>query len=182
MHRKTLSLLAAAALFLVAGAANLVAAGPARAASEWGIEYEEKSRIDAKVVDILCELSGDCPANCGGGKRQLGLLLDDGTLVPVVKNQDIFAGATSDLIGFCGQRITADGLYIKDPQMPLFALQFKRLAPDGKWSRANQFTKDWATANPVAGEPGQWFRNDPAVKATLKADGVFGIPGLKPEE
>ena len=156
-------------------------AGPAQAAQEWGIEYEEKARFDAKVVDLLCAVTGDCPADCGGGKRQLGLLKDDGTLIPVVKNFDIFAGATNDLIEFCGKVITADGLLIKDPVMPLFALQFKRLAPDGKWSRANQFGKDWSAAH-GGKKANQWFREDPAVLEVLESDGVFGIPGLKPEE
>ena len=153
----------------------------AQAAEEWGISGEEKARFEAKVVDIACELSGNCPANCGGGKRQLGLLKDDGTLLLVAKNVDIFAGATVDLIGFCGQRIVADGLLIKSPRMPLFALQFKRAAPDGKWSRANWFTKEWSKAN--GGKKGsQWFRHDPAIKAEIAANGVLGIPGLKPDK
>ncbi len=163
-------------------AALVLASGGAWAAEEWGIEHEQKARFAARVVDILCELTGDCPADCGAGKRQLGLLKDDGTLVLVVKNQDFFAGATSDLIGFCGQRIIADGLYIADPKMPLFALQFKRLAPDGPWSRANGFSKDWAKAHdaaPGSKKAARWFRHDPTIKATIAKDGVFGIPGLK---
>jgi chaperone required for assembly of F1-ATPase len=43
------------------------------AAEEWGIDGEEKARLTVKVVDIACELSGNCPAKCGEGKRQLGL-------------------------------------------------------------------------------------------------------------
>ena len=159
--------------------------GTARAAEEWGIEFEEKARFEAKVVDILCELTGDCPANCGGGKRQLGLLRDDGKLLLVAKNFDIFAGAANDLKDFCGKRIVADGLMINDPDMPLFALQFKRPAPDGKWSRANWFIKDWAQANGVAADSPkakQWFRNDATVNEIIAKDGVFGIPGLKPAE
>jgi len=49
-----------------------------QAADEWGIDHEQVARWDGKVVDLLCELSGDCPANCGDGKRQLGLILDAG--------------------------------------------------------------------------------------------------------
>ncbi len=40
-----------------------------RAAEEWGLPDEEVVRFEAKVVDIACELTGDCPANCGGGAR-----------------------------------------------------------------------------------------------------------------
>jgi hypothetical protein len=166
---------------IFAACAALTLGTPADAADNWGIEYEEPTRIEAKVVDLLCEVTGDCVDNCGDGRRQLGLLLDDGRLVPAVKNFDIFAGATADLIAFCGKRIVADGLMISDPQMPLFALQFKREAPDGPWSRANQWGKDWSSAN--GGQAaGQWFRTDPVVVQTIEADGVFGIPGLEPQE
>ena len=49
----------------------------ALAAESWGLPEEEKTRFEAKVVDALCELTGDCPDRCGGGKRQLGLLTDE---------------------------------------------------------------------------------------------------------
>ncbi len=156
-----------------------------RAAEEWGIEHEKAVRFEAKVVDIFCELSGDCPANCGGGKRQLGLLRDDGKLLLVAKNSDLFAGGANDLIGFCGKRIIADGLLISDPLMPLFALQYKRLAPDGKWSGATQFRRDWAKRHGTAWDSGktdQWFRHDETIKSMIEKDGVFGIPGLAPEK
>lgn len=170
------SLLAAA--FALAG---LLAVSPLQAADEWGIEHEEIARVEAKVVDLLCEVAGDCTEQCGGGRRQLGLLLDDGTLIPAVKNFDPFAGTTDDLIGFCGQRVIADGLIIRDPLMPMFVVQFKRLAPDGEWRRGNQFTKNWAQANP--GKPAnQWFRHDATVAEVIEQKGVYGIPGLKPEE
>lgn len=162
-------------------AALLSGAGISQAAEEWGIEHEKKVRFEAKVVDVLCELSGDCPANCGDGKRQLGLLKDDGTLVLAVKNVDIFAGAVNDLIGFCQKRIVADGLLINNPKMPLFALQFKKLAKDGKWSRAGQFGKDWSKANGDK-KASQWYKNDATIKKIIAENGVYGIPGLKAKE
>lgn len=161
-------------------AALLLGTVSAQAADEWGIDHEQVARWDGKVVDILCEITGDCPANCGDGKRQLGLILDDGRLVPVVKNFDPFAGAQTDLQAFCGKRVTADGLFIDNPKMPMFALQFKR-PPDGEWSRANWFVRDWAKKNGDQNKD-QWFRHDPAVKKIIARDGVFGIPGIKPEE
>ena len=166
---------------IMAMAALAMASTAAHAANEWGIEHEEKARFEAKVVDILCELTGDCPANCGDGSRQLGLLKDDGTLILATKNFDPFAGAVNDLAAFCGQKIEADGLLISNPKMPLFALQFKRPV-GGEWSRANQFGKDWAEANPNRGKANQWFRNDATVKRLIGEKGVFGIPGLEPEE
>ena len=168
----------------VAVAALAVSAGPALAADEWGIEHEEVVRFEAKVVDILCEIAGDCPPACGAGKRQLGLLKENGTLIPVLKNFDPFAGAVNDLKEFCGKQIVADGLLIADPLMPMMVLQFKREAPDGKWSRANWFVRDWAAANGVARDSekaSQWFYHDKTIKAEIERDGPFGIPGLKPD-
>ncbi|RED51586.1 hypothetical protein [Aestuariispira insulae] len=152
----------------------------AQAANEWGIEGEEKARFDAKVVDILCELTGNCPDNCGDGKRQLGLLKEDGTLVMVAKNFDPFAGGADDLAPHCGKKITADGLMITTAHMPIFAIQFTR-PEGGKWKRANAFGQNWSQAN-GGKKAGQWFRSDATVKALIEQDGVFGIPGLEPEE
>ena len=73
---------------------------PVLAAEGWGIAHEKVTRTEAKVVDIACEVTGNCVPNCGNGKRQLGLLFDNGKLVPVVKNNDPFAGAVVDLIPF----------------------------------------------------------------------------------
>lgn len=161
----------------------LAAVSTVQAASEWGIEHEKIVRFEAKVVDVLCELTGDCPADCGAGERQLGLVRDDGVLVLAVKNFDPFAGTTHDLAPFCGQRITADGLMIDDPLMPLFALHFKRLAPDGEWAKANWFTRDWAqTHGGTHKRASQWFRKDSAVRSHIAKFGVFGLPGVEPEE
>ena len=165
----------------IAGLALAVTMGGAYAAKEWGIDGEEIVRADVKVVDLLCEVTGNCVDNCGDGKRQLGLLFDDGRLVPAVKNFDIFAGATDDLIQFCGKRITADGLMINNDKMPLFAIQFKRLAPDGKWSRANQWGKNWSKRN-GGKKSNHWFKHDPFVLELVEKDGVLGIPGPEPEE
>jgi hypothetical protein len=71
-------------------------------ADGWGIQGEKVVRYDAKVVDILCELSGD------------------GTLWPVVNNNDPFAGAVDDLIEYCGKKITTDGLEIHNAKMKIF--------------------------------------------------------------
>ena len=40
-------------------------------AESWNLYAEQPARFEAKVVDALCELTGDCPADCGAGKRQL---------------------------------------------------------------------------------------------------------------
>ncbi len=161
----------------------LLGAGPALAADEWGIEGEKKDRFEAKVVDILCELTGDCPEACGAGSRQLGLLKDDGTLVLAIKNNFPFTGATRDLQAFCGQRVLADGLSIENRGARFFTVQFVKPLPDGKWRRANRWINEWAKQNGVEsdGKKAQkWFRNDPTVAAIQKREGgKLGIPGLK---
>jgi hypothetical protein len=158
--------------------AALVASGAARAADSWGLPNEEKARFDAKVVDMLCELTGNCPADCGAGTRQLGLLMDDGRLILPLKNQVPFAGAADELAGFCGKLVTADGLFATNRGHKIFALQFVREAPDGKWQRANRFLPDWAAANnvdPKSPVAQAWFRNDPRVKALIAEQGKLGL-------
>ncbi len=168
---------------LIAGAlvaAFVLAAGTARAAQEWGLPGEEIARFDAKVVDVLCELTGDCPVRCGGGKRQLGLLTEAGELVLVFKNFVPFAGAARELVDFCGKRVTADGVFANNRGYKIFALQFVREAPDGTWRRANRWLGEWAKQNDVAPDSKaakQWFRNDPRVKALIGSQGPLGLKG-----
>ena len=130
------------------------------------------------MVDVLCELKGDCPTDGGAGRRQLGLLRDDGTLVLPVKNSAPFSGTQVELLPFLGKRVVADGLFMTNHGARLFALQFVREAPDGKWRGANRFLKAWAEQNGFAAdakETQQWFRHDPRVKALIEAKGKLGL-------
>jgi hypothetical protein len=157
-----------------------LADGPVRAAEEWGLAGEKAVRFEAKVVDVLCELTGDCPAQCGGGGRQLGLLTDAGELILVYKNFVPFAGAAGELVDFCGKRVTADGLMAHNRKHKIFVLQFVREAPDGKWRRANRWLDKWAKENNVApnSETAQrWFRNDPEIKRIIAEQGKLGLEG-----
>ena len=43
-------------------------------ARSWNLYAEQPALFEARVVDVLCELTGDCPADCGAGKRQMGLV------------------------------------------------------------------------------------------------------------
>ena len=175
-----MSYLKAAALV----AAVLVSAGAARAAESWGLAGEQTARFEATVVDLLCELTGDCPADCGAGQRQLGLLKDDGTLVLPLKNQVIFAGAADELIGFCAQRVVADGLMVTNRGHSFLALQFVKPASGGKWQRANRFLPKWAAENGVGAKSAKakrWFENDPRVKDLIARDGKLGL-GLEADK
>ncbi len=162
----------------------LHSAAAARAAESWGLPGEEIVRFEAKVVDILCELTGDCPAGCGAGMRQLGLLKDDGTLVLPVKNMAPFSGAVDELAGFCAKHVVADGLFSTNRGYTIFALHFVKQAPDGKWQRANRFLPSWAARNgldPKDKRVKQWFRNDPQINAMIARDGVLGL-GLEADK
>ncbi len=157
----------------------------ALAAKSWGVTGEEIARFEAKVVDIMCELTGDCPENCGDGKRQLGLIDGDGKLILVGKNQSPFSGAVVELLPFCGKQITADGLFTENRGVRFFAIQFVREGTDGEWRGATRFVSDWAEKNGFAAdsaEAKQWFRNDPNVIRIIERDGLLGLGKEADEE
>ncbi len=148
-------------------------------ARSWNIDGEHKARFEARVVDLLCDLTGDCPADCGAGKRQLGLLRSaDGVLVLAVKNgQPAFSGAAVDLAPFCGREIEVDGLLIDNPELGarnIYMVQRLR-EPGGAWRKANRFTRVWARENPGAKGKGGWFRRDPRIRAQIAAHGYLGL-------
>ena len=180
---KRILLVAFAALVSLGGPGLIL---PVWAGQEWGLIGEEVVRFDATVVDVMCALTGDCPAACGGGSRQLGLLTDQDRLILAHKNFVPFAGAAAELADFCGKRVTVDGLFATNRGVTVFALQFVREAPDGKWRRANRFQAHWAAEHGVAADSTtakRWFRNDPRVEALIARDGVLGLgPGVVPAE
>lgn len=155
---------------------------PARdlqAADSWGLNHETVTEIEAKVVDIACELTKDCPEQCGDGKRQLGLLTSDGKLRLAAKSATNFAGAALDLKPYCGKTVFADGLLIEHPAMTIFMVQNLRTSKSDKLVATHAFRKWWTEKH---GKSKQWFRDDPTIKEIIAADGVFGIKGLKPAE
>ncbi|MDX2259291.1 MAG: hypothetical protein NW205_10305 [Hyphomicrobiaceae bacterium] len=168
-------LTALAILSVLAGALTL--SRPCTAADSWGLPNEKIVVLKGTVVDIACHLKGDCPANCGDGKRQLGLVTDDGKLRPVVKGGTDFAGAHRDLVSSCGKQIEADGLLIENPAMTVFFAQKLRASPQAAWQDTNAFLSHWKARY---GETKEWMRDDPAVREKLAITGVLGIPGLAP--
>ena len=165
-------------LFALMAVSATAIAAKANAAEEWGLPDEKIARFEAKVVDVLCELSGDCPKACGGGKRQLGLIDGKGKLILPLKNSVIFAGAADELIDFCGKQVIADGLFATNRGYTVFALQFVKEAPNGKWRRANRFLPKWAKKNGLPAnskKANRWFDHDPKVKASISKDGKLGL-------
>lgn len=154
-------------------------------ARSWNLYAEQPALFEARVVDVMCELTGDCPTNCGAGERQLGLLRSaDDTLVLVTKNnQPAFTGAVVDLLGYCGQDVTVDGLMINDEDFPINNIYLvQRIKAEGAdWAKASQFTKEWAKENPEAKGKGPWFRRDPRILAEISKDGHLGL-GLETDK
>lgn len=175
-YRSVLAALFALALFTLPGLAV--------AADSWGLPGEEEVRFDAKVTDVLCVLSGDCPPDCGAGKRVLGLLKADGELVLPVKNGGPFTGAVADLLPYCGTTVTADGLFTVNYGVKTFAMQFVK-PQEAKWRRANQFVKDWAAERGLEAKDKKarrWFRNDETIVEIIGEQGKLGLKdkGIEP--
>jgi len=164
---------------LIAALALLAApAVVAHAAEPMGLADEKPLEVKGKVVDLLCELTGDCPQGCGQGRRQLGILTADGRLVAAAKGAVFFAGAVPDLLPLCGREVHADGLLVENPAMTLYLVQYLKPSPEAGFVPADAFLAAWKAQN---GEAEEWWRADPTVKAVIGQTGVLGVPGLKPE-
>ncbi|WP_407050950.1 hypothetical protein [Methyloraptor flagellatus] len=162
---------------MLASALAVFAAPRAQGAESWGIEGERAAIVKGKVVDLLCEISGRCAPDCGGGTRQLGLIDADGKLLPAAKSNTLFAGAVVDLLPFCGKTVEADALVIESPRMRLLFVQKLKGPGDKEFKAAEAFGDQWTKKH---GKADEWFRKDPDVKTVIAADGVFGIKGLEP--
>ncbi|MGY9055382.1 MAG: hypothetical protein ACKVGZ_07225, partial [Alphaproteobacteria bacterium] len=115
-------------------------------AKSWNLQGQEKAMFTGKVVDLLCELAGDCVDNCGGSTRNLGILRsDDNKLITVMKNtQAAFNGGSDDLLPYCGQIIDADGLMIGDDEVvkaKFYQIQLVRVSGTEKWNKTTLWTK-----------------------------------------
>ena len=169
--RKSNALIVAVVMLVIGGTG-------VRAAEEWGLPDEKVVRFQAKVVDIACELTGNCPPDCGDGKRQLGLINTKGKLILEIKNATPFSGTADELIDFCGKQVIADGLFTTNNGYTVFALQFVREAPKGKWRRANRFLTKWAKRHHLPADSKKSrrrFANEFQVKKLIQEQGVLGL-------
>ena len=156
-------------------------------AKKWGLTAEEQALFSGKVVDILCELSGDCPDNCGDGLRQLGIIRDaDGKLVAVLKNsQASFNGATEDLLPYCNKQVDVDGVLIgNEEELNAKFFMVQRIREDGRprWSKTKEWTKAWKRKNPDSAGKGPWFRRDKRVAKQIELDGYLGLGKAEDEK
>lgn len=164
---------------LTAMSANLSSSAQAEEsqARDWGLTNAELKRVDGTVVDVRCELAGDCPNNCGDGNRQLGIVDGDGKLYLAGKNnQTSFNGAVEDLLPYCGQAVEADGVVAGHSGVTIYHVQLIRPAGSEEWSKTTRWTKQWNAKNPELKEiKGPWFRKDPRITSRIEANGYFGL-------
>jgi hypothetical protein len=149
-------------------------------ARSWNLYAESNATFSGTVVDMTCEITGDCPENCGDGARQLGILRDfDGVLVNVQKNdQALFTGGVQDLLPYCGQPVDVDGLLITDDGLGainMFLVQFVRPAGTEDWAEAKVWTDNWEAAHPEWAGDGRWYRRAGDIRALLDSTGYFGL-------
>lgn len=151
----------------------------ALAAESVGAQYENEVILAGQVVDILCELTGDCPKGCGEGKRVLGLKSADNTIYVIGKGPPLFANANESVLPFCGNQIEVDGLLIKNPKIPALFVQKYRAKGTETWKDADDFEVQWKAKN---GDTEEWFRKDANVVGLITKNGRLGIPGLEPKK
>ncbi len=148
---------------------------PAYAAKSWGVSNEVKAKFVGTVVDVACELTDNCPDNCGAGSRQLGLKTADQGLILVAKNLTLYTGAADELVGFCGQEIEVDGLFTESQNIRFFQVQKMRTV-GGKWNKATRFHKAWAKKNDSTSRKAKrWYRKDERISNLIKRDGYLGL-------
>ena len=166
---------------VLSGLVSVLFSGSAYSAKSWGVSNEQEAVFTGTVVDIACELTGNCPENCGGGNRQLGLKTADQGVILVSKNLTLYTGAAEELFGFCGQEVEVDGLFTENRNVRFFQVQ-KMRAVGGKWEKANRFHDAWAAE--YGGKPKKarkWYKKDPRIKAIIERDGYLGR-GLEADE
>ncbi len=166
------------ALWIVALAVSLSV--PAYAAKSWGVSNEVKAKFTGTVIDISCELTGDCPANCGQSdgqsNRQLGLKTADQGVILVSKNLTLYTGAAEELSGFCGQEIEVDGLFTENRNVRFFQIQSMRALGGNKWNKATRFHNVWAKKNDSTPRKAKrWYRKDVRIKTIIARDGYLGL-------
>ena len=150
-------------------------ATPAGKVESWGVTAQQESAFTGKVVDVMCELNGNCADNCGEGSRQLAIKTVDQGTVLVAKNVTLYSGAADELWAFCGQDVEVNGLFTANKNVRFFQVQNVR-TPGGEWKRANRFHEAWASRSGQSGSKARkWYKNDERVDEIIKRDGRLGL-------
>jgi len=157
----------------------LLIAGSSQAAEKLGVPNEEEVTTKGKVVDVSCELTRDCPAQCGAGRHQLGIKTAEGKLLLAAKSSDNFMGSVRDLLPYCGKEIWVDGVTTNNFGTKLLMVQRYKTSEKAEWRTSSQSIIEWAKAHNVKPDSDQaesWMRNDAKVKAAVAKKGRVGVP------
>jgi len=159
---------------------GLVQAGCATPAGEiesWPITGAEKNQFSGTVVDVLCELSGNCASECGEGKRQLAIKSQDQAIgtVLVAKNLSNYSGAADELWQYCDQQVELNGLFTEHKGVRFFQVQNIR-PTDGQWEKATKYLSAWADRSGKSAQQAKnWQTHDQRIKDIINRDGTLGL-------
>lgn len=162
-------------------AALTLLAPAVQAASPQGFNGEQSVTVTGKVADMLCLLTGDCPADCGAGTRQLGVLSGTGTLYLLAKTETPFAGAVADFLPQCGKEVTIDGLSVTANRATILYADRVRETEKTPWRPLIGFIVDWSARNgfgAMSAQADSWWEHDPLIRAHIAR---FGKTGLGPK-
>lgn len=164
------------ALLFLAGCAT-----PVGKVASWPITNAEENQFSGEVVDVLCELGGNCADNCGEGTRQLAIKTPANGTVLVAKNLNNFTGAADELWQFCGQVVDVNGLFTENRGVRFFQAQNVR-PTGGQWQKTTQYLQAWsARSGKSLGVAPKWYLHDERVKDVLARDGRLGL-GVEADE
>jgi len=165
------------AILLSAGLLLTSCATPVGEIESWPITAAEKNQFSGKVVDVQCELTGNCADNCGNGKRQLAIKTQNKKLgtVLIAKNLNNYTGAVDELSQFCGQQIDLNGLFTEHRGVRFFQIQ--NLRPSGgEWQKATNYLNAWVERSGKTPQQAVvWHNHDERIKAIIERDGRVGL-------
>ncbi len=157
-------------LFLLNGCATSVGEVAA-----WPVTNAEESALSGTVVDVLCELNGNCAENCGEGKRQLAIKTESLGTVLISKNLTNYSGAADELWPFCGELVEVNGLFTENKGIRFFQAQNIR-EPGGQWKQTTNYLQAWSNRTGQSRSLAEdWQYHDPRVKAIIERDGRLGL-------
>ena len=169
------------ALFVVGVSLGACSAGPG-GIDNWPITAADEQLLSGEIVDVLCDLSGNCAEDCGAGSRQLAIKDEQAGTVLVAKNLTTYTGAVDELSQFCGDVVEINGLFTTHAGVRIFQVQNFR-EPGGSWKKAREYSQAWAarSGQPVS-RARKWYFSDERVDAILEADGRLGLGPEADEE
>lgn len=159
---------------IIVSAVLTACATPVGEVQKWGISGAEVGELSGEVVDVLCEVSGNCTDQCGAGTRQLGIKTKQGTVL-IAKDFNLYTGAAEELWPFCNQQLVVNGQFTESVNTRFFQIQNVR-KPNGPWMSTKRFLETWAEANgETLAVANDWYRHDKRVNAIIEKDGRLGL-------